>query len=69
MTIADNLIAYYRDGVLTLQRAEYIEDGWFMEYKDSQWFLYEIPEGGGTPQFIFARSDFIKVYAKIDTLT
>ena len=38
---------FLKDGVLTIQEAEYIEDGWFIEVRESDITLYEIPLYGG----------------------
>ena len=40
------------DGRLTVQKHEYIEDGWFIEIDKEYIALHEIPEGGGEPAFI-----------------
>lgn len=43
------LFSIYDDDCLILQRAEYIEDGWYITHRSGTdtWSLYEIPEGGG----------------------
>ena len=42
---------------LSFQKASYIEDGWFIELKDSSFYLWEIPIGGGKPIYIGAYWD------------
>jgi hypothetical protein len=46
-----NLFCRYKDGVLTVQRAPYIEDGWYIEI-DSSIRVYEIPQFGGESELI-----------------
>lgn len=44
------MTAIFCNGKLTLQRREYIEDGWYIEQNGAYWKLFEIPWGGGEPQ-------------------
>lgn len=48
----DNFSATYKDGILTLQRYEYIEDDWYIEYDGDLWDVFEIPEAGGLPNHV-----------------
>jgi len=41
------LITYVKDGIITIQQAEYQEDGWYISVKGSAITLFEIPYGGG----------------------
>jgi hypothetical protein len=42
------MTAYIEDGVLTLQRADYIEDGIYITKADGEgWKVFEIPQYGG----------------------
>jgi hypothetical protein len=44
---------------ITFQRAEYIEDGWYVEMIDEDIILWEIPYGGGEPMKIAGYWDLI----------
>lgn len=48
----DKYIMRLRDGKITIQRAEYIEDGCYIEIVGNEITLYEIPYGGGEEQKI-----------------
>ncbi len=39
--------AYYNQGELSLQKEEYIEDGWYIQSYQGAWQLWVIPEYGG----------------------
>lgn len=45
----EKYIAYIKDGIITIQRSTYIEDGWFIEINKNIISLIEIPYGGGEP--------------------
>ena len=45
--IMEKLILYVKEDYLQIQRAEYIEDGWFIRIYGTKVKLYEIPYGGG----------------------
>lgn len=38
---------FLKDGKLTIQRDDYIEDGWYVEVIENKITLYEIPLYGG----------------------
>jgi len=38
-----------KDGVITIQKSEYIEDGFYIEILNEKITLYEIPSFGGEP--------------------
>ena len=44
---------------ITFQRANYIEDGWYVEQIDDDISLWEIPYGGGEPMRIGGYHDLI----------
>lgn len=44
---------------ITFQRANYIEDGWYVEQIDEDIILWEIPYGGGEPQKVCGYHDLI----------
>ena len=48
------LFSFYADGTLTVQTAEYIEDGWYITHDSgaTSWNLYEIPLHGGTANLV-----------------
>lgn len=45
----DKYVVLIKDGVITIQAAEYIEDGWYIEIINDEITLYEIPQFGGVP--------------------
>ena len=57
------------DKNLVVQKAPYIEDGWYIQHIEGQWELWDIPQCGGQPQFIKSSLDFNDVYNVIETLT
>lgn len=66
----DKLFAIYdSDGILTIQRAEYIEDGWYIKNICDSWILFEIPQYGGEAQFIDNYPDFHTAYKAAKELT
>jgi hypothetical protein len=54
---------------IIFQRAEYIEDGWFVEMTDDNIVLYEIPLYGGEPIKIGAYYDIISAIKDGNNLT
>lgn len=48
-----------RGNKITFQRANYIEDGWYVEQIDEDISLWEIPYGGGEPMRIGGYYDLI----------
>ena len=50
----NKLLAAHWDGdILTIQEAEYIEDGWYiMGMPDGTFHVYLIPQYGGTEAFV-----------------
>lgn len=48
----DKLITLINGNKIIIQRAEYIEDGWYVVVSGTEIQLYEIPYGGGDPVFI-----------------
>ena len=61
--------AFYEDGILRIQKFNYIESGWYIEYSVSGWNLFEIPEGGGEHQHIGKYPSFNAAYNKAKQLT
>lgn len=43
------LTTYIDGDIVTIQRADYIEDGWYIEVINKEITLWEIPYGGGEP--------------------
>ena len=46
----DKYTLFLKDGKITIQEAEYIEDGFYIEVVGKEITLYEIPYGGGKEQ-------------------
>jgi len=64
------LSAYYHEnGILMIQRADYIEDGWFIEIDGSYFRLYEIPPGGGKAELIRIYKTFQEAYRTAISMT
>lgn len=68
--IADRtLIAQVRDNKITLQKANYVEDGNLIKIDGNKIELYEIPCGGGYENFVGKFNTIIEAIAEGDTLT
>ena len=63
------LTAYVKDNVITLQAADYVEDGNLIKINGNKIELYEIPYGGGEEIFIGEFATIIDAIAKGDMLT
>jgi len=48
----DKYTMFLKDGKITIQEAEYIEDGFYIEVVGKEITLYEIPYGSGKEQKI-----------------
>jgi len=48
----DKYIMFVKDGKITIQEADYIEDGWYVEVIGGRITLYEIPLHGGKERTI-----------------
>lgn len=48
----DKCMMFIKDGKITIQEAEYIEDGCYIEIIGKKITLYQIPYGGGKEQKI-----------------
>jgi hypothetical protein len=48
----DKYVMIEKDGKITIQEADYIEDGWYIEIVENEITLYEIPLYGGEEQKI-----------------
>ena len=58
----------YLTKYLTLQRASYIEDGWYIVWNESTWNVFEIPLYGGQEELIGSYNTFQQAYSKAKTL-
>lgn len=64
------LTAYYHEnGLLIIQKADYIEDGWYIEIDNFHVRLYEIPLGGGKAELIETYVTFQEAYDKAISMT
>lgn len=63
------LSAFYEDGKLTLQKKDYIEDGWYIEQNGNYWKLFEIPQYGGQPEEIGNYGSLGTALERADELT
>jgi len=50
--VEGRLIAYIKENKIIIQKADYIEDGWYIEIEGSIITLFEIPTGGGEESVI-----------------
>lgn len=55
----ENGVFYIKGEKMIFQRANYIEDGWYVEMTDDNIVLWEIPNGGGNPMRIGGYHDLI----------
>lgn len=53
---------------IIIQKAEYIEDGWYIEINNEGISLYEIPQFGGNPILIGQFSTINKAIEKAESL-
>lgn len=65
----EKLIAYVVDGLITIQRSEYIEDGMIIRVDGSLITLIEIPFGGGDEIIIGTFQTIIEAFNYHKTLT
>jgi len=63
------LTTYIKGNEIIIQRADYIEDGWFIEIIDSTITLYEIPLFGGKESKIGIYNTIIEAINAGDSLT
>jgi len=56
----ENLYAFDKEDGLHVQRAKYIEDGWFLIHcnKENVWKVFDIPLGGGREDYIGSEENF-----------
>ncbi len=58
------------DGLLIIQSASYIEDGWFIKCFDDETFeVYEIPQYGGEEEFLKKFTNIYKALEYAKSLT
>ena len=62
-------IVHIQDGKITIQEANYIEDGCYIEIVGKIITLFEIPMGGGTPIKIGEFETLIEAINKSESLT
>jgi hypothetical protein len=55
------LSASYENGILTIKRKKYIEDGWYIENFGKNWKLLEI-QYGGEPEEVSRHESFESAY-------
>ena len=68
--VADRkMTVYIKDNLITLQNADYVEDGYFIHIDKDKIELFEIPLYGGTPIPIGKYNTIIEAIAKSETLT
>lgn len=60
---------FLKDDKITIQEADYIEDGCYIEIAGSEITLYEIPHGGGEPITVCSFNTVIEAIKHINTLT
>ena len=57
------------NGVVTIQPAEYIEDGWVIEVSGASIRLFEIPHGGGEQMLVDSYDTIIDAIRAAKLLT
>lgn len=65
----EKLIAYVVDGLITIQRSEYIEDGMIIRVDGSIITLIEIPYGGGDEIIVGTFNTIIEAFNHYKTLS
>ncbi len=65
----DKYIMFLENGKITIQEAEYIEDGWYIEIINEEITLFEIPLGGGIERKIGIYKSIIEAIKKTKLLT
>lgn len=63
------LITYIKENIITIQQAEYQEDGWYIGIKGSEITLFEIPYGGGEENVIGVYDTIIEAINAGEALT
>jgi hypothetical protein len=62
-------VVLMKEGVITIQSARYIEDGWYIEIIGDDISLYEIPFGGGEPMVIGKYNTLLSAIEAANKLT
>ena len=57
------------DNKIQLQRADYIEDGWYIDIIGGKFLLYDITQYGGNEEFIEVYDSLISAIEKAESLT
>lgn len=65
----EKLITYIKGETIIIQRADYIEDGWYVEIFKDKITLFEIPQGGGEPFFVERFDTVLEAIKKGQSLT
>lgn len=60
---------YEDNGVITIQKTDYIEDGGYLEIKENNIVLMEIPQYGGEPQIINQFKNLHYALKELEALT
>ena len=65
----DKYTMFLEDGKITIQEAEYIEDGYYIEVMGKEITLYEIPLYGGEEREVGKFETILEAIDHIKTLT
>ena len=65
----DKYTMFVKDGIITIQEAEYIEHGWYIQIVGNEITLYEIPLYGGQEEKIGNYDTILDAIASSKTLT
>lgn len=65
----DRCVVFFTEDKITIQSADYIEDGSYIEIVNDTITLYEIPNGGGEPIKIGDYTTLIAAFNASDLLT
>ncbi len=58
----------HSDGSITIQKKQYIEDGWFIEVKGAVYKVMEIPQYGGQAQEVGTWSTLFNALKQANSL-
>jgi len=65
----DKIYGFVEDGVLTLQPAPYIDDGWLIVVKGEKFITYEVNDGCEEDISAATHSNFMDAYNEVKSWT
>ena len=65
----EKLVLYINGNKIQVQRADYIDDGWYVVVNGNKNQLYEIPQGGGEAIYIAEYETLLEAIRQGEALT